>query len=191
VDFREKIPMSRPFSEFPLAVGPWAGTSQVLEQDIIKELDLSDYTMIDYRDAANRYVNFYVAYYESQRRGESIHSPETCMPGSGWTFRQSDAVSLPLLQPQKTMRVNRAIMEKSGVKQISYFWFPARGRVLTNAWEMKLYTFWDSLTRQRTDGALVRLITPLYPGENPEDAEARLRGFTTLIVPVLDGFLPK
>jgi EpsI family protein len=69
-------------------------------------------------------------------------------------------------------------MEKSGNRQLSFFWFPARGRILTNAWKMKFYTFWDSLTRQRTDGALVRLITPVLPGEQPEDAENRLQDFT-------------
>ena len=82
-------------------------------------------------------------------------------------------------------------MEKGGYRQLSYFWFPMRGRVLTNAYEMKLYTFWDSLTRQRTDGALVRLITPVLQGEQVEDAEKRLREFTKEIVPVFDQFLPK
>jgi EpsI family protein len=63
--------------------------------------------------------------------------------------------------------------------------------VLTNAWELKLYNFWDALTRQRTDGALVRLITPVYPNETLEDADKRLVSFTTDIVPVLNDFLPK
>ena len=82
-------------------------------------------------------------------------------------------------------------MEKSGYRQLSYFWFPARGRILTNVWELKIYTFWDALTRQRTDGALVRLITPVMQGEEVEDAEKRLQEFTKQIVPVLDGFIPK
>lgn len=81
-------------------------------------------------------------------------------------------------------------MEKSGYRQLSYFWFPARGRILTNAWEMKLYTFWDSLTRQRTDGALVRLITAVLQGEQVEDAEKRLQEFTKQIVPILDEYVP-
>jgi len=81
-------------------------------------------------------------------------------------------------------------IEKSGSRQLSYFWFPARGRILTNAYEMKLYTFWDALTRQRTDGALVRLITPVMPGEEVGEAEARLQGFTRQIVPILDEFIP-
>jgi EpsI family protein len=64
-------------------------------------------------------------------------------------------------------------------------------RVLTNAWELKLYNFWDALTRQRTDGALVRLIPPVYPNESVEDADRRLVSFTREIVPVLNEFLPK
>lgn len=191
VDFREKVPAAKPFGEFPIAVGSWQGARQEMGQEFLNELDLSDYVIIDYRDAGGRSVNFYVAYYQSQRRGESIHSPETCLPGSGWAFRQAGTAQVPLPQAGKTLRVNRAVMEKNGVQQVSYFWFPARGRVLTNAWEMKLYTFWDALTRQRTDGALVRLITPVYSNEKPEDAESRLQGFTAQMVPVLDGFLPK
>jgi len=82
-------------------------------------------------------------------------------------------------------------MEKGGYRQLSYFWFPMRGRILTNAWEMKIYTFWDALIRQRTDGALVRLITPVLQGEQVENAEKRLQEFTKEIVPVFDQFLPK
>lgn len=191
VDFREKIPSSRPFGEFPLAVGAWEGSRLYMEQVFIKELDLSDYIMIDYKGGDNRHVDFYVAYYQSQRRGESIHSPETCLPGSGWVFQQAGQVQVPIPEQGRSIKVNRAIMENSGVRQVSYFWFPARGRILTNAWELKIYTFWDAMTRQRTDGALVRVITPVYPDEKIESAEARLQEFTGQIVPVLDGFLPK
>jgi EpsI family protein len=63
--------------------------------------------------------------------------------------------------------------------------------VLTNTWELKLYNFWDALTRQRTDGALVRLITPIYPNEDVLQAEARLTAFTREIVPVPNEYLPK
>jgi len=190
LEFREKIPSSRPFSQFPLTVGAWEGTRQYMEQVIIKELDLSDYTMIDFK-SDGKHVDFYVAYYESQRKGESIHSPETCLPAGGWVFRQAGTVTVPLSQVAKSMTVNRAFIEKSGQRQFSYFWFPARGRILTNAWELKIYTLWDALTRQRTDGALVRLITPVLQGEQVEDAEKRLQDFTKQIVPVLEEFIPK
>jgi exosortase D (VPLPA-CTERM-specific) len=206
VEFREKVPSSKPFNQFPLKVGTWEGTRKYMGQEIIRELDLSDYTMIDFR-RDGKPLDFYVAYYESQRKGESIHSPETCLPAGGWIFRQAGTVTVPFLNPQATnqrvndstppavrpsqgIKVNRAFIEKSGQRQFIYFWFPARGRILTNAWELKLYTFWDSLTRQRTDGALVRLITPVLQGEQVEDAEKRLQDFTRHIVPVLNEFIP-
>ncbi len=88
------------------------------------------------------------------------------------------------------MSVNRAFMQKGSYKQLTYYWFPARGRILTNAYQLKIYNFWDALTQQRTDGALVRLITPVYENEDVEDAEARLQDFAQVIAPELNNFLP-
>ena len=191
VEFREKIPVSQSLRTFPLEVGPWNGTPQAMAQHFVNELDLSDYVIVDYRNSADRSVNFYTAYYESQSKGESIHSPATCLPGSGWKLRQTGTTRIPVSQgTQSTMRVNSALMQKGESKQLSYYWFPMRGRVLVNAYEMKLFNFWDALTRQRTDGALVRVITPIYPGEALEKAELRLQQFVGDMVPVLDEFLP-
>jgi EpsI family protein len=168
-------------------------------QEFIDQLTFSDYIIVDYTNGSKA-VNFYTAYYQSQRKGESIHSPETCLPGGGWEFRNAGVVTVPLSAPAgstgqrangPTITVNRAFMEKGPNKQLSYFWFPSRDRVLTNAWEMKWYNFWDALTRQRTDGALVRLITPVYQNEGVKEADRRLVGFTQQIVPVLNEYLPK
>jgi EpsI family protein len=191
IEFREKVQAAKSFTEFPMQVGEWSGKRDMMEQRFIDTLDLSDYVIVDYANGSKG-VNVYTAYYESQRKGESIHSPETCLPGSGWEFKNAGSVTLPLKSRDgKPMRVNKALMEKGASKQLSYFWFPQRDRVLTNAWELKWYNFWDALTRQRTDGALVRLITPVYPNESVEDADKRLVGFTKEIVPVLNEFLPK
>ena len=191
VEFREKVPVSKSFSLFPLEVGEWTGTREIMEQKFIDTLDLSDYVIVNYANPDGKQVNFYVAYYESQRKGESIHTPETCLPGSGWLFRKAGAVSVPMPgRHPGVMRVNRALMQKGTVKQLVYYWFPQRGRILTNAYELKLYGFWDALTKQRTDGALVRLITPIYEGEEPEQAEKRLQGFMGDIVPVIEEFVP-
>ncbi|MFH1124898.1 MAG: exosortase C-terminal domain/associated protein EpsI [Pseudomonadota bacterium] len=189
VEFREKVPIKRSFAEFPLAVGEWTGARQDMEQKFIDALHFSDYIMAGYRNSQGREIDFYVAYYESQRKGETTHSPETCLPGSGWSFEQAGVVGIPS-GDGKNMKVNRAFMEKGGSRQLVYFWFPQRGRILTSLVQVKLYGFWDALIRQRTDGALVRVITPVYGEENLKDTEARLQGFTREIAPLLDGFLP-
>ena len=190
VDFREKVPIKKPFNEFPLSLGEWQGTRQAMEQQFVEALHFSEYIMVNYRNPLGQEIDFYVAYYASQRKGETTHSPETCLPGSGWTFEQSGMALIPVGK-DRPIEVNRAFMEKSGSRQLLYFWFPQRGRILTSLPQVKLYSFWDALVRHRTDGALVRIITPIYSTEQVKDAEARLQGITQKIVPVLEGFLPE
>ena len=191
IDFREKIPINKSFDEFPLQVGDWTGVRQKMEDKFVKELDLSDYVIVDYQNKNGKHVNCYLAYYESQKKGEAIHSPATCLPGSGWIFERSGRVSIPVkYQEDNSIRVNRALMQKGDFKQLSYFWFPQRGRILTNAYQLKLFAFWDALIKQRTDGALVRLITPVYEFEGTKEAEKRLQAFTGQIIPVFSEFIP-
>jgi EpsI family protein len=191
VDFRERIPIKKSFDQFPVQFGEWRGSRQTMEQKFIDELDLSGYVIIDYKNRQKKEVNFYVAYYESQRKGESIHSPATCLPGSGWIFSKAGSTRVPIPgYSEGFILVNRAFMTKDGNKQISYYWFPQRGRILTNLYESKIFTFWDALTKQRTDGALVRIITPVYDSENVAEADARLQGFTREIVFLLSEFIP-
>ena len=192
VDFCEKIPAKKNLEQFPLEVGEWsADRSQSLKQIFIDALDLSEYVIIDYRNRDGKKVNFYVAYYESQSKGESIHSPATCLPGSGWSFDQSGSVEITDVSGNKgSMEVNRAVMQLGRERQLSYYWFPVRGRILKNAYQLKIYNFWDAFTQQRTDGALVRLITTVYPDEKIEAAEARLQKFVRDIEPVLEEYIP-
>jgi len=190
VDFRENIPIKRPLNEFPLNIDNWTGTCEFMEQKFTDALDLSDYVIVNYQDPMGSSVNFYAAYYESQRKGESIHTPGTCLPGSGWIFNQAGEIdiSTPGFHGG-TMRVRRAYTQKGVHRQLSYYWFPQRGRILTNAYQLKIYNFWDALTKHRTDGALVRVITPVYEGEAPQKAEERLQGFVREIVPILNQYL--
>jgi exosortase D (VPLPA-CTERM-specific) len=192
VDFREKTPVSRPFSKFPLAIGEWEGERQFLDQQIIDVLEFSDYMSINYSKHNSAPVNIYVAYYESQRKGKSIHSPETCMPGSGWTFKQAGTLTIPLPgEKSSSITVMRAMIEKGVSSQLVYYWFNQRGRILTNAYEMKIYNFWDALIKKRTDGALIRVISPLSSSEKIEDVDKRIQFFIKDIMPTLNKFIPE
>lgn len=191
IEFREKIPIRQPLGRFPLRIGDWTGTPQTMEQQILDTLDLSDYVIVDYQNPQDRQVNFYTAYYESQRKGESIHSPATCLPGSGWIFKEAGVKTISSPETGlKPMRVNRAFMQKGESKEVVYYWFLMRGRVLTSTYQLKLFVLWDALAHQRTDGALVRMITPVYESEEEPQAEARLRGFAAETIPILDQFIP-
>ena len=189
IEFREKIPVKKSLNNFPMKFSGWVSNGpQSLDQIFIDELNFSEYTMADFKNKDGQTVSLYLVYYESQNKGQSIHSPASCLPGSGWSFDQTGTVNIP--GASRTMQVNRAVMQYSGSKQLAYYWFSQRGRILNNAYQLKIYNFWDTLIMQRTDGALIRLITPVYENEKLGDADARLEGFVRDIVPVLEEYIP-
>lgn len=190
IEFQQRVAISRPFNQFPMQVGEWKGTRENMEQQFRDALRFSDYIIANFTDPQSKSINFYVAYYQDQRKGESIHSPETCLPMGGWTFIEEGNAAVSLADGKSFLPVNRAFIEKIGVRKLVYYWFPQRGRTLTKLYQLKIYTFWDSLTKQRADGALVRVMTPVYPSEQLQEAENRLQSFVREIVPVLDGYIP-
>jgi exosortase D (VPLPA-CTERM-specific) len=192
IDFREKIPAKKNLDQFPLKIGEWSAFKRLpLAQKFIVKLDLSEYVIINYQNRSGKKVNFYVAYYESQSKGASIHSPATCLPGSGWSFDQSGTMKITGVPGNnETLEVNRAVIQYGLKRQLSYYWFPVRGRILNNAYQLKIYNFWDALTLQRTDGALVRLITKVYEDETLEDTEKRLQNFVRDVAMVMEEYIP-
>lgn len=186
---QEIIPQRRDFATFPSRIGAWQGRTSSLDAGTLKVLGLSDYILSDYAKAGGPPVNLYVAYYSSQRSGLSPHSPSVCLPGNGWQiakfrrtyFRQKDG-SFP---------INRVIISRESQKQLVYYWFEERGMTVANEWWAKFYLLRDAIFKNRTDGALVRLTTPIYPGETEADADKRLHAFTDKLLPTLSAYLPR
>ena len=88
------------------------------------------------------------------------------------------------------LHVNRSLIEMGEKKQIVYYWFQQRGRSITNEYAVKWYIFWDALTRNRTDGALVRIIAPVATGETVADVDKRLIQFMGSISPLIHNLIP-
>jgi EpsI family protein len=156
-------------------------------------LRLDDYLLADYRRGDEPVpVNLYVAWYDSQRAGQSAHSPRSCLPGGGWRIDELDQITLPGTEDAaQPLRVNRVLIGLGNNRQLVYYWFQQRGRVITNEYLVKWYLFLDAIGRQRTDGALVRLTTPLQPGEDPARGDERLAGFAAQAVPRLSAYVPE
>ena len=187
----EIIPSRTDFSEFPLRIGAWQGERAAMEQIYIDALRFDDYIEADYISDEGSRVNYYVAYYGSQRKGQSAHSPRSCLPGGGWRIAELTQETLPDVQyAGMPLTVNRVLIEKGEYKQIVYYWFQQRGRIITNEYLVKWFLFWDAIWQQRTDGALVRLTAFLKPGEDFENADQRLIAFTRELVPHLNSYVP-
>ena len=179
------------FYDFPAVVGTWQGKREQIQDFYLKALKLDDYVAADYTDSNGGLVNFYVAYYASQRSGESAHSPRSCLPGGGWEIHDLAQRKLSDVYINgHPLWVNRVQIQKGEVKQLVYYWFQQRGRVIDNEYLVKWYIFWDALTRNRTDGALVRITTPVGPTEDWGQADERLTDFARQVSPIMNAFIP-
>jgi exosortase D (VPLPA-CTERM-specific) len=187
----EVFPTRANFDEFPMNFGPWNGKRDSMEGMYLDALKLDDYLLANYAQASGGPVNIYMAYYNSQRKGEAVHSPRSCLPGGGWQLRNFDQRTLDNVSVDgRPLRVNRTMIELGNQRELVYYWFQQRGRVISNEFAVKFYLFWDALTRHRTDGALVRLIIALPPTSSETDADRRLTDLAARIAPTLTRYIP-
>jgi exosortase D (VPLPA-CTERM-specific) len=186
------IPERKSFLTFPLQLGQWQGRNGYLDPIYLRDLQLTDYVLIDYiHPEISAPVNFYSAYYQSQRKGVSVHSPKGCIPGDGWQISQFGQQPIPTVGiDHEALTVNRAVIEKGESRQLVYYWFQQRGRLITNEFLVKWYLFYDAITRNRTDGSLIRLVTQVDKNENLEAADQRLQAFLKDLIPVVPAYLP-
>lgn len=192
VDRDEFVPARESFAVFPLIFRDWYGRENTIDAEIVDALHLSDYITADYRRGIDDSpINLYVAYYQSQRKGSSIHSPRSCIPGGGWVIADHRLTSVSGIPGKQDLKVNMLVIENAGARLLVYYWFDQRGRVLTNEYLAKWFLFYDSLTLQRTDGALVRLTTEIPNGQDISQAEERLRDFTRDFYPLLQRHVPR
>ena len=188
---QEVVPDRASFAEFPLEIASWEGRPDRIEDIYLEVLKLDDYVIADYENPGKARVNFYAAYYGSQRKGASVHSPRSCIPGGGWEIDDITQRTLENVRINGTpLSVNRTVIKRGDDTQLVYYWFQQRGRVMTNEYLVKWFLFWDSLTRNRSDGALVRLTAFVAPGEDIQEADRSLTTFAQDVSSVLESYIP-
>lgn len=186
-------PVRQNFAVFPHKIGEWSGREGQLEPTVASVLSATDYYIGDFSLTSNRSpVNIFVAYYDTLSKGAAIHSPRVCLPGSGWEFISFEERSFGELAAGATGTFNRVIIQKGESKMLMYYWFQQRERQTANEFGMKYYVLVDRLKSGRTDGALLRLSTPIVSGgQGLAEADQRLRAFAGVALPKMSSYLPK
>lgn len=185
-------PARDPFALFPRQLGEWkSGVPKSLTRDIEEVLGADDYHSVSFtRTAAAAPVEFFSAFYKDQTKG-GTHSPEICLPSAGWEIAWLERVDIaPEVGFDAPYMINRAVIQKGTNRMLAYYWFEQHGRHVAWDFAAKFYLLYDGITMGRTDGALVRLITPIVRGETEEEAEARLKQMFKETVGVLPRFVP-
>lgn len=184
----QAVPNRPGLATLPLDIGAWRGQPSSVDARTQDILDSSDYFLGDFvREDDGGVVNLWIAYYDEQVKEAAIHTPQQCLPGAGWEFVSLDSVEAPVVgHSGEQFRINRALVTNSRQSMLVYYWLEARGEQFANAQLFKFANVRDSILKRRSDGALVRMITPLVPGESEAVAEGRLVDFMRAAYPALE-----
>ena len=184
------IPASAPLSQVPLTIARWSGTVVQIDQETLDVLGRGDFLSRVYTlSGGTQPIGLFVAYFPTQRTGVAIHSPKNCLPGSGWAFESSQYVNLNDSNG-KAHRVGEYIISNRENRQFVIYWYQAHGRSIANEYLAKVYLVTDAIRLNRTDGALVRVITPIDAIGGTRAARARAEAFTVQLIPMLSRFIP-
>ncbi len=185
----EVIPERQDFTHFPNEISDYTGEKGSFEKAIINALNFDDYLIANYKRENQPYVyNLYVGYYNTQRADKVPHSPKACLPGGGWLITNSDVVNFAA--GNKNISANRVVIHQGDSKQLVYYWFKQRNRIITNEYLVKWYLLIDAISINRTDGALVRFVTSMQKNEGLDKAENRLREFISQVNPLISEYVP-
>lgn len=185
----EAVPIRKSLDSFPSAVGPWQEReASVFDVETLNNLKVKDYLVRRYADPSGRSLWLYIGYWDTQRKGAQIHSPKNCLPGSGWEPLEATRITVPLPPPYAAITVNRYLVQKDKSMQLVLYWYAEQGQAIAGEVPAKIQTVKSAIFRNRTDGALVRISSPIYG--NVEATSDLVVKYVQALYPVLSDYLP-
>jgi EpsI family protein len=197
---RAVTPERKPFMVFPAEVGDgWKCPDfERMEDKVEAELGVTDYMLCNFvNEDRHEMANVYVGYHATQVREDggatenSIHPPAHCLPGSGWDIIQNQTVPIDLPGlPQEHATAKRLVIAKGNQRNLVYYWYQSRGRVISEDWKKIVYVGLDRALRRRTDGSLVRITVPVRH-HGMKAAQAAFDSLAPEIVSRLPEYVPE
>ena len=192
----ENIPIRQELGGLPMRFAGWEGRRLPdSSQKVLAILGVDDYINRNYSRPNSPSVSLYIGYFQSQRTGKSIHSPLNCLPGSGWIPVRNERISIPVGNDE-VIQVNRITIQKGAASQVVLYWYQSQGRVIASEYSGKIYAVLDAIRTNRTDAALVRIISSITANapsksEAEEASEKAAIEFTQDLFPLLANYLPE
>ncbi len=187
----EVAPKPRPLQQFALQAADWDTWQDVqLDQETLNVLKADDILSRVYRErGTGEAVDLFVAYFQTQRNGKAPHSPKNCLPGSGWTASESGAIDVPIIGETHPIRINRYIVARGSNQSVVLYWYQSKDRVVASEFSAKIYTMLDAVRFNRTDTALVRVVTSVANGDTMTAEHSAVK-FVKAVFEPLKSYLP-
>ena len=188
----ERVPIRQSLSLMPADMDGWSGGPHIpFTDDVLGVLGVDEYVNRIYRRSATDVVSLYIGFYESQRNGDTIHSPMNCLPGAGWIPISTTYVDIEVPNRAEPVTVKRVVIEKGLDRQVVLYWYHSHGRVIGNEYVSKVMMVYDAVRLNRSDAALVRVVSPIFPGSGGERlADQRAIEFVQALFTEIDDFIP-
>ena len=194
----DQVPASAPLAGMPESIGGWTGRDLPLDAAVLEVLGKGVFLNRVYTPGpgargqgggAAAPVMLFIAYFPTQRTGQAIHSPQNCLPGSGWIFESSGVTELRDAAG-KGYQVGEYLISDGSSRQEVLYWYRSHGRSIASDYQAKLYTLADSIRYNRTDAALIRVVTPVAAGGDRQQAHERAVRFAEQLLPLLPAYIP-
>jgi EpsI family protein len=187
----EDVPLRRPLSQMSLELGRWQGRDYApFTKEIVDILGVDEYISRVYRASPAEVAALYVGYYQSQRNGDTIHSPMNCLPGAGWLPIETTYTDVVVPNRATPITVKRVLIQKGLDKQLVLYWYQSHGRVIGGEYQSKILMVYDAVRLNRSDAALVRVVTPIGAQDTVAQADARAVDFVQALFTTIDEHLP-
>jgi EpsI family protein len=192
----EEIPPREPLAELPMVLDGWNGRREAdFTDDVLAVLGVDDYIIRTYSHRDRGALGLYIGYHDSQRQGDTIHSPLNCLPGAGWQPVEVSRTTIQVTPGSAAknttpIEVNRVIIAKGLDRQLVLYWYQSHRRVVASEYWGKVYTVLDSVRYNRTDAAMVRVVAPLSDARSESDVERNTIEFVQSLFPLLEPHLP-
>ncbi len=184
----EQVPPAKKFSQFPKRIGIWQGKEYSFDAVVLEKLGADDVLNRAYRNPQGEIIWLYIGYYRSQTRGDQIHSPLHCYPGSGWTPVSREVVPVPL--KDREIQVNRMIIQNGEEKRMVAYWYQVQNEAVANEYMQRLRLVVNAFRKNRTDGSMIRVSRNLQ-NETPEKCWKTMSEFIKQAYPLFMEFLPQ
>ena len=188
----EQVPLREPLRALPFEVGAWLGQDTTpFADEIVAVLGVDEYVSRFYQAPDRSFVSLYVGYYQSQREGDTIHSPMNCLPGAGWQPVDTGVTRITVPGRAEPIEVNRVVIQKGLDRQVALYWYQSHGRVVANEYWSKIFMVYDAVRMNRSDAALVRVIRSIPTSEpNATETTRRAADFVQAMWPSIERHLP-
>jgi EpsI family protein len=188
----ELTPPVGPLASFPAALPGWltAGDYPVAPeiQEVLKADDILNRI---YADPSGRSrVDFFIAYFKTQRTGATPHSPKNCLPGSGFEpVEPPRIVSIQVVGSAVPVTANRYVVARGEDKVAVLYWYQGHGRTIANEFSAKFWLVADSIRYRRSDTALIKVQVPVGEADS-SDAVRTAIAFVQAAYPAIAAQLP-